>query len=322
VLFGTIKDESAEDYYDSYDCKYSPDVKLNHLSFSMPYQAQGSSSKLYLGVGYQTYLDFGIKQKEKRSSSWSGDVEETTDVSGGLNTLTLAGATSIQDKYFIGAAFNKSVLGEIESVQEWEYDESKYKTTTSMEYSGSFFTIGGLARLNPELTVGVMYRSGFEWDGDKEKVKEYEDGELTDSSDNKAEDLTIPSVMGFGVEYELSPGTIVVGELQTRPFSDYEFDGEEFDLDNGYCYRAGIELKNIVPTIRVGVFSDAIMDTDDGDESPISLMGLTGGLGFSLGTIDLDTAFEYGTYSQEDSDGDKYQEHLYRFRVSARVKLE
>ena len=287
----------------------------------MPYQVQESSRKLSFGAGYQTYYDLGLKRKVETSRG-GVDRESTRDVSGGLNTLALAGAINIQDKYFIGAAFNKSIWGEVTTEVVIERGESKDRTKSKGNRSGSFLTIGGLAKVNPELAVGLMYRSGFEWDADKVRYTEYEDGELTDSRESKGTDWTIPRVLGLGVEYKISPGTIVVGELQTRSFSDYEFDSTISNVDNGYCYRLGAEFQNIVPTVRVGLFRDAIRATDAGDESPKSLMGLTGGLGFSFGTIDLDTAFEYGAWSQEDSDGDKYQEHLYRFRVSARYNLE
>lgn len=319
LFFGTIKDESAEDYFDSYDAKYSPHIKLNHISFSMPYQFPDSKIKMSLGIGYQTYYDLGVKIEEELSyEGYEG--EYTYNVSGGLNTITPAVAVNIQDKYFIGATFNKSIFGKITENDEAKSEGSKYEQKLEIEHSGSFLSIGGLARLNPNLTVGFMYRPGFEWEWDEIKYKYYEDGELIYSGKLSGHDWEFPGILGIGVEYKISPKLTLAGELQTRPFSDYELDGLKSGIDDGYCYRLGAEIQNAIP-IRLGFFSDAIMATDSGDDSPKSLMGFTGGLGFTFRTINLDASFEYGSWSYEDYYGDEYSENLFRFGVSAQYKF-
>lgn len=351
LLSGSIKDESAENRHDKFDAKYSPALNRSHFSFSMPYQFPDSEFKISFGVGYQR--NHGYKQAVEFK-----DEEETAEVTlrtcGDLSMFTPAVAINIIGKYFIGASFNRvvgkiTITGEAEAtvttvttetetgrgLTETETKKEKSKVEVEVDQSGSFVRIGALAKLTPKLTAGFMYRPKFDWEWDDIKYEEYEDGKLTDTDKEEGGDVTIPGVLGLGVEYKASPQLIVAGEFQTRPFSDFKFDQALADLwfnqalvdlwddiDDGYCYRLGAEYLGLTYPIRFGVFRDAILKADEDDDTPRSLMGITGGTEASIGNISLHASVLYGTWIKEYSEGHDYSEKLFRFGVSATFKFD
>jgi long-subunit fatty acid transport protein len=332
LLLGTISDEDVEENLDNFDAKYSPFPSNGHLSFAMPYQLANSDLKLAFGIGYHRNEGYKLTTDFRPDR---GTVEGNVRSGGALSTLTPAVAVNIQEKYFIGASLNR-VVGKINITTEIISDirdRREEKTEVEIDQAASFLRLGALAELTPELTVGLMYRPKFEWDWKDITSKEYEDGKLENTDKERGGEITIPSVLGLGVEYKVAPQLIVSGELQTRPFSDFEVDEKFADelglardnlaFDDGYCYRFGGEYIGFDYPIRFGVFRDAILRRDEDNDSPRALTGITGGFGFNAGkTTSLDVSALYATWNQEDEEGRKYSEKLLRIGVSATFVFE
>ena len=242
---------------------------------------------------------------------------------GGLNVITPTIAINLQDKYFVGATFNKSIFGTIKSESKSTYDGETTKYETEIEHSASFLKFGGLAKVNEQLTLGFSFTPEFEWNIE---VKETYDNE---SETEDGFDIVIPSVWGFGATYKFSPTLLIAGEYQNRKFSDIEFDNESFEVDDGVCYRIGAEFQGPA-LLRFGYFSDAVLAFDDNDDEPNSLTGFTGGIGYNLGSIYLDAYAEYSSITTEDEDYDydtettkKYDNtmKMFRFGLTANYKF-
>jgi|GEM_PF-696276 len=348
VYMGTMNDEEYWDFYDDQDWegKYKLHPKITHLSFAMPYQHPNSELKFAFGLGYNTYLDFGTKTNlEFTDKSGTPTYTRTRDVkvAGGLNTISPAAALNIDDKYFLGLAFHKSVLGKLkfETDTDWNPDPGFVYTVNTVDegkVSATFISLGATGKLMAEsqLTVGVMYRSGFDLKfDDLEWSEEESDGTRnSDQYDPDNFEIKLPAIMGLGVSYQVSPEVIIAGEYQTRPFSDIEDeDGDKLDwIDNGSCYRIGMEYQSGSVPLRLGFFSDAILEVDydnmgQSEEKPKSLSGFTGGIGFVSGNITLDFFGEYAFWGREDYGGPnnakyEYKETLFAFGVTFTASME
>jgi long-subunit fatty acid transport protein len=348
VYMGTMNDEEYWDFWpdEDWEGKYELHPKITHISFAMPYQPPNSELKFAFGIGYNTYFDFGTKaSQEYTDRSGTETLTATADfkVSGGLNTISPAAALNIDDKYFVGLAFHKSVLGKIKMEADVDIDpEPAYiylvNDVEEGKISATFVSLGATGKFMAEsqLTVGVMYRSGFELKfEDLEWSQEYSDGTRdSDQYDPDNYDFKLPAIMGLGVSYQISPEVLIAGEYQTRPFSDIEDeDGDELDwIDNGSCYRLGMEYQAGSVPLRLGYFSDAILEVDYDDmgqseDKPKSLSGFTGGIGIVSGNITLDFFGEYAFWGREDYGGPdnakyEYKETLFAFGVTFTADIQ
>ncbi len=319
MLMGTIKNDGAEEYYDSYSFTLTPQLSINHLSFAMPYYVTGSNVNLAFGIGFRTYFDLEANSESKRSlydeaSDTYNESSIERQTRGGLKMITTALAINLQDQFFIGLTFNTSTSGTImEKYQYTDYTGNTVKNETETEHSASFLQIGGIARINPRLTLGYMFRPAFKW---KFKPAKYTvDGETTTAEEGS--DITIPNVMGIGASLQTSPTGLWTIEYQTRNFADVEYNGEKQEgIDNGACFRIGAEHQG--PTSwRFGFFNDAVSMTDEDDTKPKSLMGFTSGFGSELGAVHLDTFAEFSLVSREyqQYDGVDYITYEDRFTI-------
>jgi|ETNmetMinimDraft_2_1059921.scaffolds.fasta_scaffold16956_1 hypothetical protein len=321
MIMGTVEDEWAEDYYYSYDSKLTPHFSINHISVSIPYKITGSDMNLAVGIGYRTYFDWGMSKEtviEYDYENWNIDkITSESTQNGGLNVITPTIAINLQNKYFVGATFNKSISGTIEYELQLNYEDSgsDYKDEIEIEHSASFLNFGGLAKVNEQLTLGFSFTPAFEWEWDE--IKYTEDGErYTDDG----VDIEIPSVMGIGATYQFSPTLLIAGEYQNRKFSDIELGNESTGIDDGVCYRIGAEFQGLA-LLRIGCFSDAVLAVDYDDDDPKSLTGFTGGIGYELGSIYLDAYAEYSsiTTKNENYDYDDEEEINYVYDDSMKM---
>lgn len=300
-----------EDSDINYEYTMPPHFSLNHFSYSMPYTLPGSNLLLAVGVGFRTYFDLGMNTSIDASDNGEKYEEETT-TNGGLKVITPTIAMNYNDKYYVGATFNKSIL----SKEKYEYEDSDdYTYETEQEYSASFLKFGGFVKINPQISIGFSYTPEFELKEEKWKWKNNDGG----SNSGNGDDYTIPSVLGLGASYQVSPTLVIVGEYQNRKFSDLEYDGDDFDMNDGNCLRIGAEYKGPI-ILRAGFFSDATLATDDNDDDPLSLIGFTGGFGYNFGGVFLDLFAEYSSISIDD---DTYTDviTMFRFGVTANYTL-
>jgi hypothetical protein len=206
-------------------------------------------------------------------------------------------------------AFNKSILGKVTVDGKYDYDPQPPGDTivsekVEMKGSASFVMLGGTVRLTPELKAAFTFRSGFEYKfTDREWSYEEEDGDRG-KMDYDDTDLSVPSILGLGASYQLSPTVLVVGEYQNRKFSEIKVDGQKISgIDDGSSYRIGVEIQSETK-VRFGYFSDAVLEADENqsgksEETPKSMQGVTFGLGATSGNTTVDFFGEYAFYSQD-----------------------
>ena len=180
---------------------------------------------------------------------------------GSLSTLTPGVALNFQDKYFFGATFNQT-LGAIIGTSEGRSSDRHWKIDWEREQSALFLRLGALAELTPELSVGLMYRPEFEWELGETITKITEDGDLDTERNQDYLELTMPAMWGIGVEYGVNPEFIVAAEIQSRPFSDLQWRGDDVGerpiIDDGFNVAVGAEYLGLDFPVRVGAFRDLI----------------------------------------------------------------
>ncbi len=337
LLYGTTESEaeSTSDLYESYELKYPIFPNRSYLAVAVPYQLPNSQLKLVFGAGYQR--NEGTKRELETVSleqEWSVEKGEFVDVRvtsirndrrrGYLSTLTPGIAINLQDKYFLGLTVNRT-LGTITSTSEWRRADALTEVDEEQEQSAQFIRLGALAKVTPDLSIGLMYRSGFDWEFGETITKTYEDGELqTDRNQTDAE-LRMPSMWGLGAEYNVSPDFVVALELQSRPYTDLQWRRDFIQrevIDNSFNFAVGAEYLGAGFPLRFGAFRDVIPFVDQNDTAPVSFIGLTAGIG-SAGDADFswDVSALYGTWEQVNVIGQKYSEDLIRVNISATYRF-
>ncbi len=173
--------------------------------------------------------------------------------------------------------------------------------------------------------IGLMYRPEFDWEFGEVITKTYYDGELDTDREQVNRELTIPAMWGLGVEYKLSPEFIVALELQSRSYSDLQWRGDRSGLsliDDGFNVSVGAEYLGAGFPLRFGAFRDVIPFVDDGDTTPVSLLGLTVGIGSNGDkNFSWDVSALYETWTQANDEGQEYSENLIRANISATYRF-
>ena len=340
LLYGTIKDETvtAGEFYDSYDAKYPAFPNRSYLALAVPYQLPDTQLKLVLGVGYQR--NEGVKWESTavwHDEEWSESRQDIVNIRvtqertgkrrGDLSTLTPGVALNFQDRYYLGATVNRTI-GAIISTSETKRPDYNGKLDAEREQSALFLRLGAFAELTPELSVGLMYRPEFDWELGETISKTYQDGELDTDRNTDHLELTMPAMWGIGAEYEVNPELIIAAEVQYRPFSDLQWSGsgylgEQPIIDDGFNVAVGAEYLGFDYPVRIGAFRDLIPFVDENDTDPVSLSGLTAGVG-SIGE-DEDFSWNvsalFGRWEQVNDEGQKYSEDLIRASISATYRF-
>ncbi len=335
MFMGSIDSESADERYDGYDHSYNLQPKFTHASFVYPYQLPNSEIKLAFGGGYYTYYDFSANEEREytyKQESGGGTYKEETNYSGGLNLISIGGSINFNKIFFVGLTYNTSInSGTFEeakaSISGSDNPDDDFSVSGEREKTfeeASFLNFSGFVKPTEKLGLGIFYRSEITLEGDKIKTK-YNDGES--NSQDWDREYTHPSVFGLSVAYNISKDFVVVGEYQTRPFSDYEIDNKDYEhpIDDGSCYRIGAEFNRGVIPLRAGFFSNAIFErAENDDDKAASLTGITAGTGFYGKSFGVDVAAEYSTYTTKYKYNDKVNSTsntFFRFIVTAKYIL-
>ena len=341
LLYGTITSEvlNESEFYDSYDAKYSVFPSRSYLALAVPYRLPDTQIKLVFGLGYQR--NEGDKWESTEvwyDEGWSESREEFVDIRvtsentirrwGYLSTLTPGIALNFQDKYFLGATFNRT-LGAINGSAEYQSSDEHSKIDVEIEQAALFLRLGAFAEVTPELSVSLMYRPEFDWEWGEAIAKISEDGELDTDREHLNIQLTIPAMWGIGAEYEVTPEFIVAAEIQYRPFSDLRWFGEDVSqlpiIEDGFNLAVGAEYLGLDFPVRFGAFRELIPFVDENDTDPVGMIGVTAGIG-SPGE-DEDFSWNVsGVFSRwervANDDGQKYAENLFRASMSATYRFD
>ena len=306
-IFG--KDEIKSEYDDETyktEIEYKFHIKLNGLSFSMPYALfHNKDIKFSFGAGYRTYYDWGYNKYSRSSEEYSDD-DYDLNYHGGLNVLVLGGGINKKEKIYGGISISLPFLSNISS--EYEDNEGKDKFEGSM--NGSFITLSGAYILNEKITLGVRLRTGYEL-----SIAVY------------GADFEIPSEFGLAVEYKPKTNLKLYAEYLTRGLGDYEIKTlwGNMDLyyfsDNGFALRTGLEA-GVTDIFRVCFFIQSVpiyklkkdeYGDSEYDEKPLVEIGFTTGFGMKFNEnsyLDL-----FGIYSLLKYN-DKYDNDYWREQYS------
>ena len=334
LLYGTITSEAVNEneLYKAYEATYPPFPSRSYLAFAMPYQVPNTQLKLAFGIGYQR--NEGAKWESEAvwlEEEWSDEKGELVDIRrtsnntgrtwGHLSTLTPGVALNLQNRYFFGLTFSRT-LGGIISTSEAKRLDQQTKIDSDQKQSATFLRIGALAKVTPVLSVGLMYRSGFDWEFGQIITKTYEEGKLETDREQSFRVLAIPSMWGLGTEYKVSPELVATLEVQSRPFSELRWIrgvGSQPFIDNGFNIAVGAEYAGLV---RFGAFRELLPLVDENDTAPVSLIGLTAGIGSNReADFSWDASVLFGTWEQVNDIGQKYSENLIRASISATYRF-
>ena len=338
LLYGIITNEAAleDDSYESYEGKFLPVPNRSYLTLAIPYRLphrhlpRPRDWQLVFAVGYQR----NEGAKGEIQAVWSEERAETLKgerVSihgrrrGALSTITPGVALNVQDRLFCGVTFSRT-LGAITYTNALEFSDHHTKVDEVQEQSAQFLRIGALAKVTPEFSVGLMYRPEFSWEFGATITERYENGELERDRDQTQTELIIPAMWGFGAEYKVSPDLIVAFELQSRPFSELQWSGgvnQRRFIDDGRNFSVGVEYLGAGFPLRFGAFYDVIPFVDENDTTPVSLAGLTAGIGSNgdSKSFSWNASALYGTWEQVNAEGQKYSENLIRANISATYRF-
>ena len=331
LLYGIATNEAAraDNSYQSYDAKFPPFPNRSSLALAVPFRLPNPRWQLVFGVGYQR--NEGAKAEiqailsEERGDALKGELVSIQGRRrGALSTLTPGVALNIQDRFFCGVTFNRS-LGAIIYTNESKLSDHHTEVDEEQAQSAQFLRIGALAHVTPELSIGFMYRPEFDWEFGEIITNRYENGELETEREQTQTELTIPTMWGLGAEYKVFSDFIVALELQSRPFSELQWSrdvNQRVFFDNGFNFAVGAEYLGVGFPLRFGAFRDVIPFVDEDDTAPVGLVGLTVGAGSNRDkSFSWDVSALYGTWEQANAQGQKYSENLIRANISATLRF-
>ena len=337
-LYGTITNEAALDdnTYALYEAKYPIFPNRSYLAVAIPYRLQHRhlprprNWQIVFGIGYQR--NEGVKGEIQ--ALWSEDGKAALKGKsasirgrrwGALSTITPGVALNLGDRYFFGLAFNRT-LGAINYTNELEGPGRQTQVDSEQEQSALFLRMGALAKVTPELSIGLMYRPSFDWELGRTTTKTYVDGELETDRDQMAAQLTIPTVWGLGAEYKVSPDFVVALEVQSRPFSELQWSGDvqqHVFVENGFNFSVGAEYLGAPSAFRFGAFRDVIPFVDEDDTAPVNLVGFTAGIGSDAeADFSWNASVLFGTWGHFNNKGQEYSENLIRAGISATYRFK
>lgn len=257
----------------------------------------GTDFRFGWGLGFRSFLDMAHEYEMDAE-----DASESREVSGGFRTFTAALAMAYRDFLSVGVSFDHSLFASIEEQRKRTLRGETVRSDSETDLAGSFVTLGATVRLLPQLTLGATYRTTLLSEFDPEGPGEFAIG--------------LAPLYALALAYRPIPSLVLVGEVQNRPYSHYQVLGGLVDLDDGRCYRLGLEWSGPV-ALRAGLFSDALPIADEGDDDPLPLLGVTGGIGVTFSGFFIDGALEYGRWARDYEEGSDYEEQLYAVRLAA-----
>lgn len=330
-LYGIATNEiaRADTAYQSYNATFPLFPNRVSLALAVPFRLPNPRWQLVFGVGYQR--NEGAKGEiqavlsEERGDALKGELVSIQGRRRGvLSTLTPGVALNIQDRVFCGVTLNRSI-GEIIYTNALKVSDYNTKVDEEQEQSAQFLRIGALAHVTPELSIGFMYRPGFDWEFGQTITNRYENDERETEQDQTQSELTIPVMWGLGVEYKVFSDFIVALELQSRPYSELQWSSgvnQRVYSDSGFNFAIGAEYLGAGFPLRFGAYRDVIPFVDEGDTAPVGLIGLTVGVGSNSDkSFSWDVSALYGTWEQTNAEGQKYSEDLMRANVSVTYRF-
>ncbi|MDP8205519.1 MAG: hypothetical protein P9L92_02560 [Candidatus Electryonea clarkiae] len=318
IRFAKMEDELWDDtsYYKSRSRDLFPLYKLLQFSMAAPLKKKSERHSFAMGIGYNTYYDMAFNEEDNRETN-SQKTVSNTKATGGLTVLTSSISWDYMDRFKLGISINKSIFAKMrldiktEELQLNNNDNSNSSIIMDADLDGAFVLMGSAFRLSEQLLVGITFRSDFEMkiSDVSASYESYRNGVAIDDTTVEGDDAnsSIPGNYGIGIQYISNGGVLLIGEYQNRPWSEYKFDGEDSEKEDGYILRLGIEMMIKSHPLRFGFFRDALEYTYGDDNKPLYANGITTGtaLKFKKSIIDIYGSIDWIKWSRDyrNSDG-------------------
>ncbi len=312
---GTIDDDEYWNNFAYYDGagSYPLHSDFSQIAFALPFNIPGSTKRLAISIGFNTFLDWGMNKDEEEYHIPSSSTEfQESNITGGIRTLSIAIAMKWNNKFAFGAGFHKSLNSKYIYDTKYCYDPEPESDEVVLDrvkgqwYLSSFFTNLSLIYMPlKEVTMGLMIKPPYSIKANRytrEMIfigwnNTYWEHDVNSKS-------KIPALWGFGISYNFRKIT-VFAEYQNRPYANYKRLGTNLGEDlfegveNGHSWKIGMEFDNVIP-FRLGFFSDAIPEVKDymEDNEPASLKGVTAGIGINTKYLLVDFYAEYAFWER------------------------
>lgn len=282
-------------------------------------------------LGYQGYIIEAENDSADNTEYFSlindGNFDQRSAYAAtGLNgKLTFNAGTQFKDFLYLGLNLNSHFINYENSTELSEFNNNPQSLTTEVYFGNSLrtngdgfsFQLGGIAKLNKNIRLGLTYDSPT-WFNIREETSQYLE---TNSPSDEFVSVT-PQILNIYPEYQLQlPSKISASaaylfgkqglisfDYGRKDYSNIKFKPENdinFQLLNtniienmkaASSYRFGGEYRISNLSLRAGYrYEESPFKNTDrvGD-----LFGYSGGLGYSFGNINLDLAYSNAKYDQ------------------------
>ncbi len=276
---------------DSWDVDVSSSFQLNFASFIVPFAV--GDFNVVGGVAYRRMFDFtGELTQMVSGPGLIGDIEFYDNTEGAINAISPALGVQVHDMISIGTTVNimtgtedgngdLKVDGVVDPTSEYDY---------SRDYSGVAVDVGLLLKPNEKFSIGATFNLPHT---------------RTVEGDGFEFDIDVPMFFTVGAAFRASDQFLLSFDYRNRPVSGLEVEGIDPELEDMNSIHAGLEFlmesgDTYIP-IRLGFYTDPWQRLDANDDQVVSNV-FTAGIGFSLGNLILDGAFEWAMTSFEEQD--------------------
>lgn len=244
----------------------------------------------------------------------------------GLNgKLTFNAATQFKDFLYFGLNLNSHFINYENSTELSEFNSNSGSETTEVYFGnnlstngdGFSFQLGGIAKINESLRLGLTYDSPI-WFDIREETTQY-----LETNSPQDEFVTVsPNIVNVYPEYRLQTPSKLTGSIaylfgkqglisfdycrkdfssiKFKPENDPSYENLNADISDNMkaasTYRLGGEYRISNFSLRAGYrFEESPFknETRVGD-----LTGYSGGIGYNFGSVNLDLAYSLATYDE------------------------
>ncbi|MGA1791924.1 MAG: OmpP1/FadL family transporter [bacterium] len=285
---------------------------LNYLSMAYPFNL--ARRNMVLSLNYQRLFDF----RRDLRVNWSDGSADEFHSRGTLYTLSPALAIQAREDLFLGATINiwsDDWTGRSDWKNTYQHLDPNWTQGVVEEYKnfrGVNANFGLLYRVNPKLTLGLVFKTPFRGKFDYSYRNSADPNINAGVAYGKIESIDLPPTYALGISYRMSDAWTLSFDVTRKDWDELVWRngrGESFGLftafdpngvpvvspriDPTYALRFGMEYlkileKTVIP-IRGGIFYDPIPSIG----SPHNEYGFSFGSGLSLGNLIVDFAYQY-----------------------------
>ncbi|APG61249.1 OmpP1/FadL family transporter [Christiangramia salexigens] len=325
---------------DRYFLNYADGVELdllqlrNNESISDLYSFLGENEGFGLQQAFLGYQGFVIEAEEDDPNNIDyfsliqpGSFNQRYNYAAtGLNgKLSFNLSTQYKDFLYLGVNLNSHFINYENATEFRETNNNSGSATTEVIFGNSLntngdgfsFQIGGIARINEDIRVGLTYDSPV-WYDVREETTQYLQ---TNSAQNEIVRVN-PNVINVYPVYRLQTASKVTGSvaylfgkqglisfdygrkdysnIKFKPENDLSFQNLNADVSNlmtsASIYKIGGEYRFQNLSLRAGYRYEESPFKDGTRVGELS--GYSGGLGYSFGSVNLDLAYSLANYTQ------------------------